>query len=149
MVRRTSIDAYYQIRDEGLLSKRRFQVYEVIVNHGPINANQIHQEHLSGLPQRSVTPRLIELMRLGVIAETHTGPCPITGHSSNFYVATEDLPSGKIDSTGKSIPRKELEARMVAYRETLVKIWKDKRTPDWVREAIRENTKQFRKEKEA
>jgi len=145
MVYKNSLDAYHQIKAEGLLSKRRLQVYEIIAKHGPINPNQIYQNYLHFLPQHSVTPRLIELVRQGVIREEFSKPCPLTGHMSGFFVSTNNLPK-KLE-VKKRRTRKDLEQRYDAYRAALVAIWKDKRAPVWVRDIIRENTKHLKKEK--
>jgi len=39
--RDTSIEAYRTIKANGLLSKRRLQVYEYLFNHGPATAKEI------------------------------------------------------------------------------------------------------------
>lgn len=141
-----SLNAYYQIRDEGLLSKMRMMVYEVIVKHGPINATQIYREHLRHVQQHSVTPRFSELLRQGVIKLHHTAPCPYTGYESDFFVQTNQLPK-KLPKGPKKYTYKQSEERRVAYYKALVAIWQDKRTPKFIRDIIREHTKHLKKDK--
>ena len=40
-IRQTSIDCYNKIKAEGLLSKRRLEVYEILFHHGQLTANEI------------------------------------------------------------------------------------------------------------
>lgn len=93
-MRATSLQAYHQIRDEGLLSKTRFAVYEVLVLNGPLTMAQIHKV-LSG--SRSVsggtyTSRLSELREMGVIQVAKRITCPVTGRRAILWEATGDLP---------------------------------------------------------
>lgn len=94
MARQTSIDAYDQIKDEGLLSDLRWKVYDHLYNHGPLTAKQItvaltcHDES-SGV----YNTRLSELKRLGVILEVDEGPCPISGRKVIHWDVTDALPS--------------------------------------------------------
>jgi hypothetical protein len=44
--RNTSKEAYDEISDNGLLSKRRFQVYHILYNFGPMTAGEIFQKGL-------------------------------------------------------------------------------------------------------
>ena len=41
VVRSTSADAYRKIRDEGLLSERRWQVYDALFAHGPCTGMEL------------------------------------------------------------------------------------------------------------
>lgn len=93
-VRGTSLAAYNAIKENGLLSARRFQVYEIIFKNGPVNCRQIIEIASKGNVTNTgaFSGRLSELEKLGVIAEHHTGPCPITGHETVFWIATEKLP---------------------------------------------------------
>lgn len=149
MTRRTSIDVYHQIEAEGLLSKRRWEVYDYLFKHGPLTQREVSDSIATEYAHhQSYTPRFAELEARGVIESVGERPCSVTGRNVLVWDVTDRLPV-EPDATGKPkpMPRKEVQQRMKAYREVLVLIWKDKRTPPWMRDVIRNNTKQFRKDK--
>lgn len=94
MTRRTSIETYRQIEAEGLLSKRRFQVYDVLFHHGPLTAGEIYHYHLKykGIPLNSVSPRTAELLRAGCVYEAEERRCRATGRMCIAWDVNEKLP---------------------------------------------------------
>lgn len=90
-MRQTSIDVYHQIRDEGLLSKRRLQVYETIYLHGPIT--QMETAKIADILDHSVTPRFAELEKMGVIATVGERDCTRTGRKVLMWDVTGRLPT--------------------------------------------------------
>lgn len=93
MVRETSIAVYRQIEAEGLLSKRRWEVYDTIFKHGPMSIGMVC-EILSKLKidSRSISPRFAELKEMGVIKEVYEGTCQATGRQVIFVDVTSKLP---------------------------------------------------------
>lgn len=93
-MRQTSIDAYHQIKEDGLLSRRKWQVYDVIYNHGPITAGEVWSKFFKKLniSQNSTNPRVSELEELGVIRDVGIRECTITGKRCSTWVATKNLP---------------------------------------------------------
>ena len=95
MTRQTSIAAYHQIKEEGLLSKLRFKVYEIIVEFGPLTAQEawhIYRKRYNAKGRDGITPRFSELERFGVIAENKKRPCSVTGRTCIEWIATDKLP---------------------------------------------------------
>ena len=94
MMRDTSLDAYYKIRDEGLLSKRRFEVYEALVKHGPCTANELFRKwkYRSHITQQNIHPRLGELRERGVVEEVRVKPCEVTGRMAIVWKANGKMP---------------------------------------------------------
>lgn len=88
MARNTSIQVYDKIKANGLLSKRRFQAYDTVFNHGPLTATQVSK--IAGVP--GLWKRLPELRKLGVVAEVGTSQCPITGETVLLWDVTDQLP---------------------------------------------------------
>jgi len=145
LTRRTSIDVYHQIEAEGLLSKRRWEVYKHLFRHGPLTQREVtDQISHKFAAERSYTPRFAELEKMGVITSVGERACSITGRQVLIWDVTDCLPT-KYEAP-KTMPRKEVKARMDAYREALVELWKDKRTPPFVKDVIRKHTEPFRKE---
>lgn len=91
MTRKTSIDAFVQIQREGLLSKRRFEVYFVLYHYGPLTQNETSKLVMDA-SQRSITPRFAELERSGVIEVVGKKLCNITGRRVTLWDVTASIP---------------------------------------------------------
>lgn len=96
--RRTSIDTYRAIANEGLLSRRRLQVYSVLFEVGPATAAEISNA-TPGLKSASkgdnVHARLLELKELGCVYERGERKCRMTGRRAITWDVTESLPVKK------------------------------------------------------
>ena len=94
-IRQTSTEAYHAIRDQGLLSQRRFEVYETLVMYGPATAGEmVAAARARGIEalRHSLIPRLAELKTLGVIKEVGERPCKRSGHNCVVWDVTPNLP---------------------------------------------------------
>ncbi len=87
--RQTSIDCYRQIKSEGLLSKRRLQVYESIFNYAPCTASEVFNDKNLKTNQSG---RFTELRDLGVIYEKGERLCKVTGRNVIEWDLTDRLP---------------------------------------------------------
>ena len=91
--RQTSIDCYNQIKEEGLLSKMRFKVYESILKKAPCTSAEVLSTMLSkNSAITSSRARFTELRELGVIYEVQNRKCTITGRTSIEWDLTDRLP---------------------------------------------------------
>jgi len=91
--RETSIDCYNQIKEEGLLSKMRFKVYESILKKAPCTSAEALSTMLSkNSAITSSRARFTELRELGVIYEVKNRKCTITGRTSIEWDLTDRLP---------------------------------------------------------
>ncbi len=88
MTRQTSIDAYNDAENSGLLSKVRAEVLYIIAHHGPMTANEAfkllarqHNEaqHLDRVSRAGQFTRLTELRDMNLIDELGTKVCTVTG----------------------------------------------------------------------
>ena len=92
-IRQTSIDCYYQIKEEGLLSKMRFKVYEAILRKAPCTSAEALSTILSkNSAITSSRARFTELRELGVIYEVQNRKCTITSRTSIEWDLTDRLP---------------------------------------------------------
>jgi len=108
--RQTSIDCYNQIKEEGLLSKMRFKVYESILTNAPCTSAEVLSTMLSkNSAITSSRARFTELRELGVIYEVRNRKCTITGRTSIEWDLTDRLPI-KIKNTNKTKQQKKNEA---------------------------------------
>jgi len=89
-IRQTSIDAYNEILFNGLLSKRRWEVYNFLYQNGPLTAEEIRVALCPNLGN-GITPRLSELKALGVIVEVGTKKNP-SGMEAILWDVTGNLP---------------------------------------------------------
>jgi hypothetical protein len=91
MTRSTSIETYQTIKANGLLSKRRWQVYDYVYNHGPATAVSVCRALESG-GTGSITPRFVELKRFGVLKEVGEETDTLTGMTGILWDVTDKLP---------------------------------------------------------
>lgn len=103
MTRRTSKEAFDEIKASGLLSRLRFSVYEAIWLFGPGTSAEIilaarDARKAGGLPVRDADQltqsraRFTELRERGVIHELPARPCGITGHKAIVWEVSAALP---------------------------------------------------------
>lgn len=93
MARRTSLLAYNEIKNNGLLSKVRLLVYETLYQHGPMTAGELT---LKLMHPNEVHPsyhrRLDELRERGVAERVGERPCNVTGHLADVWDVTDVVP---------------------------------------------------------
>lgn len=109
-MRKTSVDVYRQVKAEGLLSKRRWQVYDILYRAGPLTAGET--AHHLGVPLNGASPRFSELKARGVIKETDKPRlCSITGRRVLAWETTDELPHlpARKESDKQKIKRLERE----------------------------------------
>jgi hypothetical protein len=113
-IRQTSIDCYNQIKAEGLLSKRRLEVYEAILKNAPCTSNEALKDIYSG--SHGMGSRTTELRDLGVIYEKNVRKCRVTGRNVIEWDLTDKLP---IDKKFIFIATKKdrVESSLIALRE--------------------------------
>jgi len=97
MTRQTSRDAYYRIRDGGLLGKRQFEVYHILSCHDPLTGGEVCDiiRQNGRVENRNATAsRLGELRDRGVIEELDvTRICKVTGNKVTVWAVTANLPT--------------------------------------------------------
>jgi hypothetical protein len=96
-MRETSLSAYGVIKSNGLLSERRFEVYDVLVRKGPMTANEVfvvlNEESKGSINAASNSAaRFSELRDLGVIKECGVRTCKITGMNVIEWEAIDAIP---------------------------------------------------------
>lgn len=93
---KVSIDNYRLAEIEGLLSKRRAEVFRVIARIQPCTYSQVIHEFREARTFESSTTyqaRIVELNKLGVIRSLKIESCPITKRQANFWVVTGNFPT--------------------------------------------------------
>lgn len=101
MVRETSIECYNEIKSNGLLTKRRLEVYQAIYNSAPCTASEVFKANNLETNQSG---RFTELRNLGVIYEVRTRKCNITNRTAIEWDLTDRLPK-MVKPNSNSKPR--------------------------------------------
>ena len=112
-----------RLKAKGLLSKKRFQVYEILYNSGPLTAAQVSnlwEAKFGKLPNsETIRPRLTELRDRGVAAEKGTKICPIMGNRAILWDVTSNLPTKPIKKKTRREKKEEAKAlitKIAGYR---------------------------------
>jgi hypothetical protein len=92
MIKQTSIDCYNQIKANGLLSKRRFEVYKELIGKTPCTATELQNSMDFNNGGRDCMKRISELRDLGVIYEKGIRKCKVTGKNVIEWDLTDKLP---------------------------------------------------------
>lgn len=110
-VRSTSIAVYRKIKEDGMLSRLRWVVYEALYHFGPCTQAELWSEHLSNFERNSIAPRFSELEDRGVIKAIGERPCRYSRMSQNSIVwdVTAELP-------------RDLETKTKATRRELLSV---------------------------
>ena len=91
-IRQTSIDCYNEIKQQGLLSKRRLEVYEALYTSAPCTSSEAIRNAKTTFGVFGVSSRFTELRNLGVIYEKGEKQCTITGRNVIEWDLTDKLP---------------------------------------------------------
>lgn len=97
MVRDTSREAYNEIKENGLLSERRMQVYDLLFKNGFSTGSELaklyKEKYSRETPNQSnVLTRLGELLDMDVAYEVRTQKCSVTGRNVIVWGVTGNLP---------------------------------------------------------
>jgi hypothetical protein len=97
MIRATSIEAYNEIKRKGLLSEKRFKVYEIFINSGDLTGSQVALIYKTKYPAKSqsetIRNRITELVQMKVLEEKGITECPVTGRKVLLFGVTDSLPT--------------------------------------------------------
>ena len=118
MARKTSVKAYNEIKLNGLLSRKRWQVYSVLYEHGPMTgaevSKRIKNQFGSMGVSETVRNRLTELRDAGVVDEEGTVMCPVTGRQVIQWDVNTNLPRKR-----EKDPREILLKQIAKYEKKL------------------------------
>jgi Fe2+ or Zn2+ uptake regulation protein len=92
--RHTSILAYHAIKENGLLSHRRLQVYECLFHRGPLTANEVtryYQKKNPRIKDGAINGRFSELKYFGLIKEVGFKDDIVSGHKNILWDVTPNF----------------------------------------------------------
>lgn len=128
-IRQTSIDCYNQIKQEGLLSKRRLEVYEALLSAAPCTSSEAIRNAKTTFGVFGVSSRFTELRDLGVIYEKGEKKCSITGRNVIEWDLTDRLPIN-IKKSNKT-KKQRIDDTLNSFRE-LYKNHLTSTNEDWI-----------------
>lgn len=111
-MRQTSVNTYNEIKNSGLLSKRRFEVYQLLFLYGPLTANELVRHikvHHPEVNQTGYNARFSELERMGVIKEVGTKKDEVSGNECVTWDVTDALPSKLVKMDRKKLKKQLIE----------------------------------------
>lgn len=96
MNRRTSTQTYYDILNNGYLSAKRWQVYDIFYQHGDLTGAQVSKLYRLSFPSsktsETIRNRITELVRMGVVEEIGTTTCEDSGREVILFGINDKLP---------------------------------------------------------
>lgn len=117
--------AFAEIRERGLLSRLRYLVYKAIYQQQTPDCGVTSGEldralsNELGAWTRSASPRLIELVRLGVIEELPERRCKASGQKVLAYQTTDRLPAAAALAARVTLSKQDKGAALAA----LLRLW--------------------------
>lgn len=121
MRRQTSIETYNKIKSSGLLSNRRFEVYDMLYHSGPMTANdlvRLQKEKNPNANQTGWNARFSELEKMGVIKAIGTKKDSISGNECVVWETTNELPA-KLPKVDKKALKKQLVDKIASLGATV------------------------------
>jgi len=112
MIRTNSLAAYRQIQAKGMLSPKRWDIYKILFNHGPLTYNEVFRkmQDYTTIASANIGARLNEMREMGCADERGNKTCSITGATAAVWDVTGKVPR-KLTKDLKPT-RKELEHRI-------------------------------------
>jgi hypothetical protein len=112
MSRETSAECYREIVENGLVSKKRLEVYQIVYKSGPMTSAEVYLELTQGRRVNAISQsraRFTELRQMDLLQEKGTKKCSVTGKTAILWDVTANMPR-KLQATGKTKQKKKEEA---------------------------------------
>jgi transcription initiation factor IIE alpha subunit len=104
MIRKTSIETYNKIVNNGMIPKKRMEVYKALYEYGSMTSSELFQ--LKGW-KTNQSGRFTELQETGVIQEIGTRACKVTGNKAIVWCTTDNLPISRPKVKTKAMKKTE------------------------------------------
>ena len=97
MVKTTSIETYHSIRDSGVLSEKRMNVFDIFYeNPNGLTGSEVSKIYKGKFPSskhsETIRNRITELCQMGVIVEMGVSECPYTKRKVMKWCCVDRLP---------------------------------------------------------
>jgi hypothetical protein len=97
MVKTTSIETYHSIKDSGVLSEKRMNVFDIFYeNPNGLTGSEVSEIYKGKFPSskhsETIRNRITELCQMGVIVEMGVSECPYTKRKVMKWCCVDRLP---------------------------------------------------------
>ena len=97
MVKTTSIETYHSIKDSGVLSEKRMNVFDIFYeNPNGLTGSEVSEIYKGKFPSskhsETIRNRITELCQMGVIVEMGVSECPYTKRKVMKWCCIDRLP---------------------------------------------------------
>lgn len=113
MTRKTSIEVWQQINQEGLLTKMQRKALQVIAWHGPVTGSELDAHSNS----RYMHQRISELFAVGVIRQAGRKKCSVTNRSVMAWESTGAMPHETLKGIGNQKHKSKIKELRELNRE--------------------------------
>lgn len=113
-MRETSLDAYRTIEANGMLSRRRWEVYSYTFHNGPTTAKRAWRALAPQSNSGVITTRFSELQERGVLKDVGQEVDEDSGMMATLWDVTADLPR-KVDSKAGEPTKREVIVRLATF----------------------------------
>lgn len=121
----TSSLAYKRICEEGLLSKRKLEVYDLLARYGPLTGRELFEhakrEYKSASLRDTFQQRLSELEERGVAEKIGERICKSSGQKAKLWAWRDGLPKEPKEKSKQSV-----WVLFVQHRDEKVRVFKTK-----------------------
>lgn len=93
MIRQTSIEAFQEIQESGLLGKRQKHAYNTLYQYGPLTGQELSKK--MGIPGQ--WKRCSELKKRGVCFEVGEKVCSVTGQKAILWDVNDKKPTKTLE----------------------------------------------------
>ena len=113
-MRETSLEAYYKIKEQGLLSREQTEIYYILARSAsPMTSGEVFNIFVKNRPANSPLSqsraRFTALRNEGAIREAGTRKCNISGKRCIVWEITGELPvKNKVKAKSRSQKKREL-----------------------------------------
>jgi hypothetical protein len=97
MIQRTSIDTYHAIRDSGVLSEKRMNVFDIFYeNPNGLTGSEVSEIYKDKFPSskhsETIRNRITELFQMGVLVEVGVVECQFSKRSVMKWCCVDKMP---------------------------------------------------------
>jgi len=117
MTRRTSIEAYERVKESGVLSRRRFQTYDILFKHGPLTGSEVS----AACGIYGLWKRCSELLAFGLVEVVGEKKCQFSGMTVSLWDVTDRAPVEMFKRVTSKQRIKALEQEVTALKLELEK----------------------------
>lgn len=125
MIKRTSIETYYAIKNSGLISEKRLRVFDIFYQNpqgltGAEVSEIYRKEHPTSQHSETIRNRITELVQMGVLVELGVVECQFSKRNVMKWCCIDKMPTPLEKKLTRKEQIKEILDDVTALGKTLV-----------------------------